>query len=93
MNTSNSEQAIANRYWAVTGRIPGDDEDSILIFHLPDRRAAIAAFEQAMWDAEVQRHRMNEQEAAQARKDLLSQHDQVVFINTVCVSDSPIEEA
>jgi hypothetical protein len=93
MNTSNSEQAIANRYWAVTGRIPGDDEDSILIFHLPDRRAAIAAFEQAMWDAEVQRHRMNEQEAAHARKDLLSQHDQVVFINTVCVSDSPIEEA
>lgn len=93
MNTSKSEQAIANRYWAVTGRIPGDDEDSILIFHLPDRPAAIAAFEQAMWDAEVQRHRMNEQEAAQARKDLLSQHDQVVFINTVCVSDSPIEEA
>jgi hypothetical protein len=93
MNTSNSEQANHNRYWAVTGRIPGDDEDSILIFHLPDRRAAIAAFEEAMWDAEVQRHRMNEQEAAQARKDLLSQHDQVVFINTVCVSDSPIEEA
>lgn len=93
MNTPHSEQIPANRYWAITGRIPGDEEDSILIFHLPDRRAAIAAFEEAMWDAEVQRHRMNEQQAEQARADLLSQHDQVVFINSVCVSDARIEEA
>ncbi|MBS3912811.1 MAG: hypothetical protein KGZ70_13590 [Hydrogenophaga sp.] len=93
MNTSHSEQGTGNRYWAVTGRIPGDEEDSILIFHVPDRKAAISAFEQEMWDAEVQRHRMSEQQAALARKALLLQHDQVVFINSVCVSDTPIEEA
>lgn len=93
MNTPHSEQIPANRYWAITGRIPGDEEDSILIFHLPDRRAAIAAFEESMWDAEVQRHRMSEQQAAEARAALQSQHGQVVFINSVCVSDSPIQEA
>lgn len=73
------------RYWAVTGRIPGDDEDSLYVFHVATREEALEAFAEAMWE--------DEPDAETARDAVIREHGQPVFWNSVVVSDSPIHEA
>ena len=79
-----AENPTTLRYWAVTGRIPGDDEDQLFTFHLPTRYDAIAAFDRAIWDSELN--------SETARESVFNAHGQTVFINSIVASDAPIEE-
>lgn len=72
------------RYWAVTGRIPGDDEDQLHIFRLATRDDAIAAFEHAIWEREL--------DSEAARENVFKSHGQTIFINSIVASNAPIEE-
>lgn len=74
------------RYWAVTGRIPGDDEDTCHIFQVLNREEALVSFEAAMYA------NMSEDEAEQTRESVRNEHGQSVFINSVLASNAPIEE-
>lgn len=69
------------KWYAVTGRIPGDDEDTSLIFHVESREAALEAFANAMWADEKE----------DDREAVIREHGQPVFWNSIAVSDSPIE--
>jgi hypothetical protein len=71
----------AHKWFAITGRIPGDDEDAMRVFHVATREAAIAAFEVSMY----------EDETAEARDNVMAGHGQAVFINSIAWSDSPIQ--
>lgn len=79
----NDEQPL--RYWAVTGRIPGDDEDTLHTFHVATRDEAMRAFEEAMW--------ADEPDPETGRENVRKEHDTTVFINSIVVSDTQIEEA
>lgn len=72
------------RYYALTGRIPGDDEDTQLAFSYPldNRDHAIDAFKLRM----LQDTRLSSQEI----EDLESEHGAAVFVNSICSSESPI---
>lgn len=73
------------KWFAVTGRIPGDDEDACHIFNVGTRGEALAAFEEAMWE--------DEPDAESARESLRKEHGQTVFWNSIVCSDTPITEA
>lgn len=73
------------RYWAVSGRIPGDDEDVTHILRAVSRAQAEAAFGELLWD--------DERDAHTRRPDTIAKHGLDVFITSVVVSDSPIEAA
>ena len=68
------------KYYAITGRLLGDDEDStFLLGPLPDRQAAIDAFKAEMWemkdvDVEARDYELNE-----------------IYINSVIWSESPLQ--
>jgi hypothetical protein len=71
------------RYFAVTGRIPGDDEDVTHLVDAHDRKDATDQFEAALWaDAEDPEERERVEEM----------HGKSVYVTSVLVSDSPIEE-
>jgi len=70
------------RYFAVTGRIPGDDEDTLHVFHVSNRDEALKAFEEALWE--------NEPDAETGRDTVFKNFGQIVFVNSIVVSDSPI---
>lgn len=72
------------KYFAVTGRIPGDDEDTLLVFQVATREEALAAFDEAMWE--------NEHDPEYSRESVRKEHGQTVFWNSVVVSDSPITD-
>lgn len=78
-------QLPALRYWAVTGRIPGEHEDTLYVFHVATRQEALDAFDQAIWE--------NEKDADSGRENVFKEHGQTVFVNSIVVSDSPILEA
>jgi len=73
------------RHWAVTGRIPGDHEDTLHVFHVATRQEALDAFDHAIWE--------NEKDAEAGRDNVFKEHGQTVFVNSIVVSDSPIQEA
>ncbi len=72
------------RYYAVTGRIPGDDEDAMMLFQADDRDHAIEQFTDAMWSGRGDDDDRAYMEGA---------HGTDTFINSICVSDTPIEVA
>lgn len=72
------------RYFAVTGRIPGDDEDTQRVFRVASREEAISAFQDQLWSEE-------DDEDGSARDSVLREHGQSTFINSVVASDTPIE--
>lgn len=73
------------KFWAVTGRIPGDDEDSLHVFEVATRDEATEAFENAMYAEET-----NPEEA---RNNVWHEYGGYVFINSIVSSESKIEEA
>lgn len=85
-----SEAAKGWRYWAVTGRKHGDEEDALHVFHCADRTAAIAAFETAMWEGNGMSEAALQAELKRVRKVMGS--EVAVYINSVCASDASIEE-
>lgn len=72
------------KWYAVTGRIPGDDEDSLYVFQVGSREDAIKAFEEAIWAEET--------DAEEGRESVFNEHGQYVFLNSIVVSDSPITD-
>lgn len=72
----------ALKWYSVTGRIPGDHEDTHYAFQAADRAEAISAFEEAIY--------ANEPDAAASREDIRKEHGQCVFINSVVWSHTPI---
>lgn len=73
------------RYWAVAGRIPGDDEDTLHVFHVASRQEAIDAFDKAIWE--------NEKDPEVCRDSIFKEHGQTVFVNSIVASAAPIEVA
>ena len=66
-------------YYAITGRMVGDDEDStFLLGPMPNRQAAIDAFKAEMWE-------MSDVDT-EDRDDELNE----IFINSVIWSESPL---
>lgn len=72
------------RYYAVTGRIPGDDEDSMYVFHVASREEAVALFTDEIYSETTC--------PEETRANVVKAHGQAVYINTVVVSDSSIED-
>jgi len=73
--------ASGERYFAVTGSRPRDDESSTLVFKARDRDHAIRQFSDHLWaDADVDRRERAEKS-----------HGTDCFIDVVVASDSPIE--
>lgn len=70
------------RYWAITGRIPGDDEEVAYTFQAATREEALEAFEQSIWE--------NKFDAEAGKEHVRKAHGQIVFVNAVLVSNSPI---
>lgn len=69
------------RFWAVTGRLPGDDEDTLHCFEAATQEDAVALFEEAIW----------EDETDLKRDEVFAAHGRTVFVNSIAVSDAPIE--
>lgn len=74
---------IPERYWAITGRIPGDDESTTLPLTARSKLDAIQAFEDEMWADEL--------DADAQRESLLKEHGTCVFIDSIVASSTPIE--
>jgi len=72
----------ALRYFAVSGRIPGDDEDTTLVVQAGDRDAAIALFSDELWDG---------QGSVDDRQRVEDGHGTDTYVNSIVVSDHPIE--
>lgn len=75
-------------HWSVTGRIPGDDEDVVYLFTAATRSDAVAAFEDEIWANEPG----DEAGREEAKQNVLKQHGQLVYINAVMCSQTPITE-
>lgn len=84
------EAAKGWRFWAVSGRRHGDEEDTLHVFHCADRAAAIVAFEAAMWEGRGMSQDALQAELQRVRKVMGS--EVAVYINSVCASDTSIEE-
>lgn len=72
----------ALKWYSVTGRIPGDDEDTHYAFQAADRAQAVSLFEEAIYAGDT--------DAAASRESIRKEHGQCVFINSVVWSHTPI---
>lgn len=73
--------ASEERYFAVTGSMPGEEESSTLVFKARDRDHAIQQFSDRMWSTPVY---------AGQREWTATLHGVDCFIDVVVASDSPI---
>ncbi|MHB0927734.1 MAG: hypothetical protein ACYC3W_02265 [Candidatus Nanopelagicales bacterium] len=71
------------RHFAVTGRIPGDDEDTLLTLQAVDREDAVDRFTNNLYDRET--------DPETSRRNVMEQFGEPIFITAVAASDSPIE--
>lgn len=72
-----------NRYFAVTGRIPFDDEDTTHFYHVETVGDAVAAFEDDLYD--------EDQDASQENN--LKEHGAAVYITNISESATEIRPA
>lgn len=83
--------AEPHRYWAITGRIPYDDEDTPFATPQPcTREEAVEGFKQWMVDTALSEG--DDEEALRSRMELLTDQDLtdgIYVISSFC-SDSPI---
>lgn len=68
-------------FYAVVGRICGDDEDSVLTLCADSREGAINEFRRWLWDLDG---------SSQEYIELMEANGQGVFVNHVLVSTAPI---
>lgn len=73
------------KFYAVSGRIPGDDEDTTHLFQAEDREHAIEQFKDALWSGKDEDH--------EDRAGTRDSEGTDTYINSVVVSDSPITDA
>lgn len=75
-------------FWAVSGRIPGDDEDSTYVVQARNSDEAQESFEACIWANEL-----GTTEGLEKAKDSVHRlHGQTVFINSVLSSESPMTQ-
>lgn len=82
------------RYWAVTGRIPGDEEDALFQCQAACREEAIQNFNEEIWELEfsgLSSHVERAKAIKVAREATLKAYGQECFINSVVVSSTPIK--
>jgi hypothetical protein len=70
------------KWFVVTGRLPGDDEDSCHTFNVATREEAFACFTDAMY----------EDDDSRTRDNIQKEFGVEVFVNSICSSDSPITD-
>jgi hypothetical protein len=75
--------APALRHFAVSGRIPGSDEDTLLTLQAADREEAIERFTNSLYDLEA--------DPVASRRNVMDEFGDLIFITSVATSDSPIE--
>ncbi len=73
-------------WWAITGRIPGDEEDSIHTVAATSKADAIDYFTEATWEDEEP----DESRRKEARKNVIATHGVDIFISTVIESVFPM---
>ena len=74
--------AASKRYWAVSGRIPNEDDDSHLVFFVGTREEAEKAFDRAMWKGRSK--------VRSDRAFLKANFGTTTFVNSIVSSTSPI---
>lgn len=74
------------KYFAVCGRMCGDDEDTALVIEARSRTQAVARFKAELWSWTG----MKGKELKEAKEDAAS-NGKGVFVNHVLVSDTPIK--
>lgn len=72
-----------SQWYAITGRVCGDDEDTVLIFEADSKEDATREFIEQMW--EMDGRCAEDREAAE-------NEGAGIFINSVVRSSTPIEE-
>ena len=72
------------RYWAVTGRIPGDDEDQMHTFHVATRDDAVESFKEAIWATKL--------DAEAGKLNTHNRYGEIAYISSVVVSNTEIFE-
>jgi hypothetical protein len=70
-----------SHFYAVIGRICGDDEDSVLTLCADSREGAINEFRRWLWELDG---------SSQEDIELMEANGQGVFVNQILVSASPI---
>ena len=76
--------ATSVQWHALTGRIPGDDEDMLHVCRAASRAEAVASFVEAVYE--------NEADPEQARINVKARYGAEIFINSVVVSDAEIRD-
>lgn len=88
MGTMHQAEQPPMLYWAVSGRIPGDDEDVVHLCTAATRKEAIEAFEVMIWENEPG----DDAEREEAKENVRKEHGTTCFITSVISSRSPMTE-
>ncbi len=88
MGTMHKTEQPPMLYWAVSGRIPGDDEDVVHLCTAATRKDAIEAFEVMIWENEPG----DDAEREEAKENVRKEHGTTCFITSVISSRSPMTE-
>lgn len=88
MGTMHKTEQPPMLYWAVSGRIPGDDEDVVHLCTAATRKEAIEAFEVMIWENEPG----DDAEREEAKENVRKEHGTTCFITSVISSRSPMTE-
>ena len=75
-------EPASKRYWAVSGRIPNEDDDSHLVFFVGTREEAEKAFDRALWKGRSK--------VRSDREFLKANFGTTTFVNSLVSSTSPI---
>lgn len=81
------------KYYLVTGRMIGDDEDTTLTYDANSRDAAVAAYIEELWEKEKVLGYSDPGEPDAEWRARLEANGEGVVINGVFVSYAPIMEA
>ena len=88
MGTMHQAEQPPMLYWAVSGRIPGDDEDVVHLCTAATRKEAIEAFEVMIWENEPG----DDAEREEAKENVRKEHGTTCFTTSVISSRSPMTE-
>lgn len=72
----------SKKWFSVTGRIPGDQEDSCYVMEASDRAQAVAMFEKSIY----------EDDESSEKDDVIEEYGDAIYINSVVCSDTQIIE-